>query len=76
MCMWVSNDLEERAVTDLSLRDHQPDAQHLGFHSHNYGYCKAFKMINLVGSVTRGVIKPLCVDLNVHNVLYEAHPTA
>lgn len=60
----------ERAVIDLSFQDHQPDAQHLVFHSHNYGYCKAFKMINLAGSVTRGVIKPLCVDFNVHNVVY------
>lgn len=60
----------EEAVIDLSFQDHQPDAQHLVFHSHNYGYCKAFKMINLAGCVTRGVIKPLCVDFNVHNVVY------
>lgn len=58
------------AVIDLSFRDHQPDAQHLVFHSHNYGYCKAFKMINLAGSVTGGVIKPLCVDFNVSNVAF------
>jgi len=30
-------------------------------------------MINLAGSVTRGVIKPLCVAFNVHNVVYEKH---
>lgn len=60
----------ERAVIDLSFQDHQPDAQHLVFHSHNYGYCKAFKMINLAGSVTGGVIKPLCVDFNGHNVAF------
>lgn len=60
----------ERAVIDMSFQDHQPDAQHLVFHSHNYGFCKAFKMINLAGSVTRGVIKALCVDFYVHNVVY------
>lgn len=76
--MWVSDYLKERgAVIDLSFQDHQPDAQHLVFHSHNYGYCKAFGMINLAGSVTGGVIKPLCVDFNVHNVaFFKAHPTA
>lgn len=60
----------ERAVTDLSFWDHQADAQHLVFHSHNYGYCKMFKMINLADSGTRGVIKSLCVDFNVRNVVY------
>lgn len=64
----------ERAFIDLSFQDHQLDAQHLVFHLHNYGYCKAFKMINLAGSVTRGVIKPLCVDFNVHNVVYQSTP--
>lgn len=64
----------ERAFIDLSSQDHQLDAQHLVFHSHNYGYCKAFKMINLAGSVTRGVIKPLCVDFNVHDVVYQSTP--
>lgn len=60
---------EERAVIGLSFRHHQADAQHLVFHSHNYGYCKAFEMINLADSVARGVIKPLCVGFNVHNVV-------
>lgn len=64
----------EGAVIDLSFQDHQPDAQHLVFQSHNYGYCKAFKMINLAGSVTGGVIKPLCVDFNVHNVVLSSTP--
>lgn len=56
------------AVIDLAFQDHQPDAQHLVFQSDNYGYCNALEMINLAGSVTGGVIKPLCVDFNVHNV--------
>lgn len=65
----------EGAVIDLPLQDHQPDAQHLVFQWHNYGYCKAFRMINLAASVTGGVIKPLCVDFNVHNVVLESTPS-
>ena len=61
---------EGGAVIDLSFQDHQPDAQHLLLASHNYGYSKAFKMIYLADSVTEGVIKPLCVDFNVHNVVF------